>query len=90
MCFAGKILLGLPQQKTLQDIRYCPTSVENVERVHLTYRKDLSNMSQSLALDRSASDCISVDLLVQELERQENVCKIQTISYVFNVIYSMY
>ena len=84
MCFAGKILLGLSQQKILQDIRSCPTSMENVERVHLTTQKDLSNMSQSLALDRrTASDCISVDLLVQELERQENVCKIQTISYVF-------
>ena len=77
LCFAGKILLGLPKQEILQDIRSSLTSMENVERVHLTTWKDLSNMSQSLAVDRrSASDWISADFLVQELERQENVGKI--------------
>lgn len=66
---AGKIKLGVPFKKILEDIRESVTTKASLDRVHLVDRRDLHNIVRDYHLDRAIvhrDDAFSVDMWVKE------------------------
>jgi len=72
---AGLISFGLSRASILQKIR-TSWKDEDFDRIHLTSRKDLVNITKSFGLDskvvRDRNDLVSIESLIEEMGSNEN------------------
>jgi len=67
----GKLSLGVPVNKVLEDIRSSNVESDSIKRIHLIEKKDIHNIKRdyniSYATKRHENDLISVNLWVKEM-----------------------